>query len=182
MRTKFKYSTTSHTQTDGQTEVTNRTLGALLRALIKTNSKAWDLMPPYAEFAHNMAPSKTTGLYPFKIVCVVEPLSLIDLILRLMDEKSIVDASKRVEEIKHLHEQVKLKTKKSNASYQAQASKYKRRVVFEPEDLLWIHLRKGLFPSKRRSKLMPRADGPFEVLERLNDNAYKINFLKTMEF
>jgi len=24
---------------------------------------------------------------------------------------------------------------------------------------------------------MPRADGPFEILERVNDNAYKVNFL-----
>jgi len=39
---------------------------------------------------------------------------------------------------------------------------------------MWIHLRKERFPSKRKNKLMPRADGPFEVLERINDNAYKV--------
>ena len=26
----------------------------------------------------------------------------------------------------------------------------------------------------RKSKLLPRADGPFKVLERINDNAYKL--------
>jgi hypothetical protein len=34
-------------------------------------------------------------------------------------------------------------------------------------------LRKDRFPALRKSKLMPRADGPFKVLERINDNAYK---------
>jgi len=40
MGTKIKYSTTCHRQTDRQTKVTSRTLGALLRALIRSNSEA----------------------------------------------------------------------------------------------------------------------------------------------
>jgi len=83
-----------------------------------------------------------------------------------------------MEEIEHLHERVKLKIEKSNASYQAQANKHKQRMVFQPRDLVWIHLRKEWFPSKRKSKLMPRADGPFEVLKRVNDNAYKVKLLE----
>jgi len=86
-----------------------------------------------------------------------------------------VDAHKRVEEIKNLHETVRAKIERSNATYQAQANKHRRKVVFQPGDLVWIHLRKERFPTKRKTKLMPRADGPFEVLERINDNAYKVN-------
>jgi len=44
-------------------------------------------------------------------------------------------------------------------------------------DLVWIHLRKGRFPSKCKNKLMPRAKGPFEVLEKENENAYKVDLL-----
>ena len=79
-----------------------------------------------------MAPSKTTGLSPFKIVYGVEPLSALDLTPRSLNEKPSVEASKRVEEIKHLHQQDKLRIEKSNASYQAQANKHKKRVVFQP--------------------------------------------------
>jgi len=156
---------------NGQFEVTNRILRTLLRALIKTNSKAWDLILPHAEFSYSMAPRKATSLFPFKILYGVEPLNPLYLILRPLDEKLSVEASKRVEEIKHFHEQVKLKIEKSTTSYQAQANKHKRKVAFQPRDSVWIHLMKERFPSKRKSKLMPRVDGPFEVLKRVNDNA-----------
>jgi hypothetical protein len=48
-------------------------------------------------------------------------------------------------------------------------------VRFEPGDLVWIHISKVRFPSKRKSKLMPRVDGPFRIIEKVNDNAYKVD-------
>ena len=36
-------------------------------------------------------------------------------------------------------------------------------------------MRKERFPACRRSKLHLRGDGPFQVLERINDNAYKLD-------
>ena len=36
-------------------------------------------------------------------------------------------------------------------------------------------MRKEWFPNERRSKLLPRGDEPCEVLERINDNAYKLD-------
>ncbi|KAL2490202.1 Uncharacterized protein Adt_25830 [Abeliophyllum distichum] len=36
-------------------------------------------------------------------------------------------------------------------------------------------MRKERFPARRRSKLHPRGDGPFQVLERINNNAYKLD-------
>jgi len=100
MGTKLKYSTVCHPQRDGQAEVTNRTLGMLLRALIKANAQAWDLVLPHAEFVYNKVPSKTTEMSLFKVVYGIEPLSPLDLVSRTMDEKPSVEANKRVEEIK----------------------------------------------------------------------------------
>jgi hypothetical protein len=36
-------------------------------------------------------------------------------------------------------------------------------------------MRKERFPKQRRSKLIPRRDGPFQIIERINDNAYKMD-------
>ena len=38
-------------------------------------------------------------------------------------------------------------------------------------------MRKEIFLARRRSKLHPKGDGPFQVLERINDNAYKLDLL-----
>ena len=39
-----------------------------------------------------------------------------------------------------------------------------------------MHMRKERFPTQRHSKLLPRGDGHFQVLKRINDNAYKLDF------
>ena len=53
--------------------------------------------------------------------------------------------------------------------------KGRKQLILEPGDLVWLHLRKDRFPELRKSKLMPRADGPFKVLQRINENAYKLD-------
>ncbi|CAN7093145.1 unnamed protein product [Brassica rapa subsp. narinosa] len=35
-------------------------------------------------------------------------------------------------------------------------------------------MRPERFPEERKSKLSPRGDGPFRVLDRINDNAYRL--------
>ena len=47
---KLLFSMAYHPQTDSQTEVTNCTLSALLRVLIKKNIKEWEECLPIAEF------------------------------------------------------------------------------------------------------------------------------------
>ncbi|KAH9671243.1 Endonuclease [Citrus sinensis] len=44
-----------------------------------------------------------------------------------------------------------------------------------PIDERAVHMRKERFPAQRRSKLLPRGDGPFQVVARINDNAYKLD-------
>jgi hypothetical protein len=38
-------------------------------------------------------------------------------------------------------------------------------------------MRKERFPEQGRSKLMPRGDGPYQIIERINENTYKVDLL-----
>lgn len=58
--------------------------------------------------------------------------------------------------------------------YKARANKHRKAITFKLGDLVWLHLREDRFPSRRKNKLMPKGDGPFKVLEKVNDNAYKL--------
>jgi len=58
--TKLLFSTTCHPQTDGQTEVVNRTLGQILRCFISGNPRIWEDLLPLVEFAYNRVVNSTT--------------------------------------------------------------------------------------------------------------------------
>jgi len=40
-------------------------------------------------------------------------------------------------------------------------------------------LRKDWFPTQRKSKLLLRGDGPFQIIKRINDNAYELDLPNT---
>jgi len=54
-------------------------------------------------------------------------------------------------------------------------NKGKRARSFNEGDLVWLHLRKERFPHLRKSKLSPRGDGPFQIIKKINDNAYQLD-------
>ena len=76
--------------------------------------------------------------------------------------------------MKRLHEQIRAHIKKINEAYKAKANQNRKGMEFQPGDLVWLHLRKERFPTRRNSKLMARRDGPFKVLAKVGANAYKL--------
>ena len=172
--TKLLCSTSHHPQTDGQTEVTNRTLGTLLRGLVSKTQKDWDVKLAHAEFAYNRSPTYATGHSPFEVVYGINPYLPLDLIPLPKDELVHKDADAKLKSMMKLHQQVRERIEAINASYKQKSNKNRKPRLFEEGDLVWVHLRKERFPSKRKNKLMPRAEGPYKVVARVNDNAYKI--------
>jgi hypothetical protein len=109
---------------------------------------------------------------PFQIVYGYIPRAPIDLFSFDTEHAPHLDVVAHVEQMVNLHEQTHQNITTANAKYQVAGSKGKKYVTFQSGDMVWLHLRKDCFPTLRRSKLMPRAAGPFKVLTKINDNAY----------
>lgn len=171
--TKLLFSTTCHPQTDGQTELVNRTLSTSLRANVGKNSKNW-LDLPFVEFAYNCATHYGSKLSPFEVVYGFKPLTALDLSPLPQVEQVNQDGLSKAEFVKKLHEKVKENLEKKTEQYKCQADKGCKQVTFEPREWVWLHMRPERFPNRRSFKLAPRGDGPFKVLERINDNAYRL--------
>ncbi|KAK1607376.1 hypothetical protein QYE76_031049 [Lolium multiflorum] len=173
--TKLLFSTTCHPQTDGQTEVVNRTLSQLLRSMIKKNLKEWEECLPHVEFAYSRAVHSTTELCPFEVVYGFKPITPLDLLPLPIHERVNMEASKRADYVKKIHEKTKELIEKKGKSNAARMNKKRKEMLFKPGDLVWVHFRKDRFPKLRKSKLKPRGDGPYKVLAKINDNAYSID-------
>jgi hypothetical protein len=172
--TKLLFSTTCHPQTDGQTEIINRTLSTMLQTVLKTNLKLWEECLPHIEFAYNRLVHSTTKVSPFEVVYGFNPRAPIDLLPLPPSKMTCFDASQRSEFILKMHETTKLNIEKMNEKYRIAGSKGCKKVKLEPGDLVWLHLRKERFPELRKSKLMSHDVGPFKILAKINDNAYKL--------
>ncbi|RDY05948.1 hypothetical protein CR513_10148, partial [Mucuna pruriens] len=72
------------------------------------------------------------------------------------------------------------KIDKKVGQYANKSNKGNKQRVFEEGDLLRVHLRNERFSNLRKSKLLPRGDGPFKVLAKVNDNVTSYRYLKHM--
>jgi hypothetical protein len=103
-----------------------------------------------------------------------QPRAPIDILPLPTSERIHSDAKECADFILQMHETTKHNIENMNEKYRIAGSKGRKEVKLELGDLVWLHLRKDRFPDLRKSKLMPRSDSPFKIIEKINDNAYKL--------
>ena len=172
--TTLNRSSTAHPQTDGQTEVTNRSLGNMIRSICGDKPKQWDLALPQVEFAYNNAVHSATGKSPFAIVYTSLPRHVVDLAKFPKTPGVSVAAMELAKEVQSVKEVVKAKLEATGLKNKAAADKHRRVKVFAVGDPVMVFLRRERFPVGTYKKLQPRKYGPFQVTRRINDNAYVV--------
>ncbi|GJS22655.1 RNA-directed DNA polymerase [Tanacetum coccineum] len=126
---QLQFSSSHHPQTDGQTEVVNRSLGNLLRSLIEDNAKQWDLILPQAEFVYNRLVNRTTSKSPFEVVYGRNPITPLDLVLVREVGQFSEEGADQSEQIKELHWSVKEQIIRHNKQYKEHADKRRKHVL-----------------------------------------------------
>lgn len=171
--TQLRMSTAYHPQSDGQTEVVNRTLEQYLRAYTHHKPSQWYRYLHLAEWCYNTTVHSGTGFAPSEVIYGRPPPTLVDYI---QGSSPINAVDSMLTDRTELHALLQRRLLKAQTSMKSAADKHRRDTHFAVGD--WVYLR--LHPYRQTSllptysKLAKRFYGPYQVLERIGPVAYRL--------
>lgn len=172
--TKLNMSSSYHPQTDGQTEVTNRTLEQYLRCFAGLQPKKWVEWIPWAEFSYNTSTHSSTKISPFEAVHGIPPPSFLSYIPDTAGVQAVDDYLKdRDALLKELHHNLRV----AQNRMKSHADQRCRDVQFNVGDFVYVKLqpyRQTSVTFRKSLKLSPRFFGPYKILEKLGSVAYRL--------
>lgn len=175
---QLKLSSAFHPQTDGQSEAANRVIGMYLRCLTGDRPRHWLRWLPWAKYCFNTAYQTSLRMTPFQVVYGRPPPTL----------HSYDRGSARVPAVDQaLLDRDEFFTEIRERLLQAQdyAKLYydnkHRDMAFAVGAWVWVrllHCQAASLPGLQKGKLAPRFYGPYKVLERIGDVAYRLELPK----
>nr|GEZ21083.1 putative reverse transcriptase domain-containing protein [Tanacetum cinerariifolium] len=175
--TRLDMSTAYHPETDGQSERTIQTLEDMLRACAIDFGKGWVNHLPLVEFSYNNSYHATIKAAPFEAfygrkcrspVCWTE-----------VGEAQILEL---IQETTEKIVQIKKRMQVAHDRQKSYADLKRKPMEFQVGDKVMLKVSpwKGVVHFGKREKLNPRYVGPFKVLERVEDVAYKLYLPKEL--
>jgi hypothetical protein len=182
-------STPFHPQTDGQSEVANKSIETMLRAYVAVKQHDWQAYLSLMEFAYNDSVHTGTGFTPFFLEYGVDPLTPLALInkagLKQQTEGALGQVHTAVYTCTRIQQslgEAKLAIQKAQVKQQKGINKRHSGVQFQVGDQVML-LTKDLHlpwvgPSR---KLRQPWVGPFRIVSMKGDNAAELDLPRTMQ-
>ncbi|GAX76408.1 hypothetical protein CEUSTIGMA_g3853.t1 [Chlamydomonas eustigma] len=170
---KLNLSTAHHPQTDGQTEITHRTIEQILRAYVSPQHDDWATWLPLAEFAYNSHVHSSTQQTPFLANYGFHPTTPSSLLLP-PDTTINPDATSFLDNLRDVHDSIRHQLDLAKTRQETQANRSRRPLTFTVGDRVRLssdHLTLVDYPS---SKLRPRFLGPFTINKVISPVAYRL--------
>nr|GEZ95602.1 putative reverse transcriptase domain-containing protein [Tanacetum cinerariifolium] len=172
--TRLDMSTAYHPETDGQSERTIQTLEDMLRACAIDFGKGWVNHLPLVEFLYNNSYHASIKAAPFKAlygrkcrspVCWTEVGEA-----QILGPELIQETTEKIVQIKQRMQAARDRQK-------TYADLKRKPMEFQVGDKVMLKVSpwKGVVRFGKREKLNPRYVGPFKVLKRIRDVAYKLD-------
>jgi hypothetical protein len=171
--TKLLYSTAYHPQTGGQTERVNQTLEDLLRSCALNFPDKWDDCLPLAEFSYNNSYQESIKMAPFEALygrrCRT-PLHWSEPGERWFFGVDLV------KETENKVKQIQNNLKVAQSRQKSYADKRRRPLKFAKGDHVYLKVSpmKGVNRFGVKGKLAPRYIGPFPIIDRCGQVAYRL--------
>jgi hypothetical protein len=166
-----------HSQANGKSERFIRFLKNSLGTVINSSMTNWESMLDNVLFVYRVSYSRVLDDSPFFLLYGRDPTLPQDLVMGLKSkQKQFVDLDTYKLD---LLKQLKLTYEKLRSDKELMQAKYKQRYdvthknkVFQIGDLVWVH--SSLPKLGLTQKLLPRFEGPYEVIERLDQVTYRV--------
>lgn len=172
--TQLCMSTSYHPQTDGQSEVVNRTLETYLRCFVGDNQKRWVDWLPMAEYWYNTSWHSSTKISPFEVVYGRKPPSFLSYVPGLTEVQAVDDIMKERQRLLSL---LKHNLVVAQARMKKNADLKRIDKDFAVGDWVYLRLqpyRQSSLALRRAIKLSPRFYGPYKIIEKIGVVAYKL--------
>ncbi|WVZ52303.1 hypothetical protein U9M48_003376 [Paspalum notatum var. saurae] len=171
--TKLRFSTAYHPQTDGQTERTNQILEDMLRACAIQYGTSWDKCLPYAEFCYNNSYQASLKKSPFE--ALYGKRCRTPLFWNQTSEKQVFGPD-IVQDAEQQLRIVQENLRVAQSRQRSYADVRRRDLSFKVDDHVYLKVS----PMRRirrfnmKGKLVPRYIGPFKILEKKGEVAYRL--------
>jgi hypothetical protein len=167
------FSLAYHPQSNGQTERVNPTIEHFLRAYASVNQTDWVKWLPITEFSYNNAVHSATGRSPFMALYGWQPTLTPSKIAT-----NVPEADKLTNAMQHQWEEVAAALRQSKQRL-TEGQETEVPISFEIGEEAWLDA-KNINLKTKSDKLTERHLGPFKVLEKISDQAYRLELPKTM--
>ena len=171
--TRLAFSTAYHPQSNGQSERTIQTLEDMLRACVIDFQKSWNMYLPLIEFAYNNSFHSSIGLAPYEALYGRKCRSPIH--WDEMGERRFL-GPKMVQRTSEAIKKIRKRMLTAQSRQKSYTDVRRRKLEFNVGDKVFLKVApmKGIMRFGMKGKLSPRFIGPFEILERVGEVAYKL--------